>query len=130
MILETKNEKELFLVGKELQISIDNENKRQEVKKTKPIVSRVTLTNKDGEKYDEVTVYRQNGSKRASVNIQIGGKVLFLVKGKPKTENELKKINPSTLGNSTWASSERNDFYINKFPKIGKGTVATIAFNE
>jgi hypothetical protein len=130
VVLEIENEEELFLEGKELGISIDNENKRQEVKKTKPIVSRITLTNKDGKKYDEVTVYRENGSKRASVNVQIGGKVLFLVKGEPKTESELKKINPNTLGNSVWASEGENHYYKNKFPKIGKNTVATIAFND
>jgi hypothetical protein len=131
LVLETKKEEELFLTGKELEISIENENRRQDVKKMKSIVSRVTLTNnKDGKKYDEVTVYREDGSKRASVNVRIGGKVLFLVKGKPKTEGELKKLNPKMLGNSVWASSGRNEYYINKFPEIGKNAVATIAFNE
>ena len=130
IVLETRKENELFLTGKELEISIDNETKRQDAKRTKPIVSRVTLTNKDGKKYDEVTVYRDDGSKRASVNVQKGGKILFLVKGEPKTENELKKLNSKTLGNSVWASSERNEYYIKKFPKIGKNTIATIAFNE
>ena len=130
VVLETKNEKELLLTGKELEISIDNENKRQDVTKRKPIVSRITLTNKDGGKYDEVTVYRENGSKRASVNVEIGGKVLFLVKGEPKTESEMKKLNPNTFGNSVWASEGENHYYKKKFPKIAKNTVATIAFNE
>ena len=75
-------------------------------------------------------MYREDGSKRASVNIQKGGKVLFLVKGEAKTEEELKKLNPKTLGNSVWAGDGRNEYYINKFPKIGKYTLATIAFNE
>lgn len=130
VVMETRNEHELFLTGKELEVSIENENKRQNVRKKNLIVSRVTLTNKDGKKYDEVTVYRKDGSKSASVNVQVGGEVLFLVKGKPKTESELKKLNHSTLGNSIWASSGRNEYYIKKFPKIGKNTLATIAFND
>lgn len=130
IVMETRKEGTLYLAGNELDNRIRNEKKRELAKKGNPLLSRTTLLNNDGSKFDEVTVYRKDGTKRASVQIPVGGKVLFLVKGEPKAESELKKLNIEALGNSIWASTELNHYYLNKFPEMAKKTVATIAFNE
>lgn len=130
IVMETRKEGTLFLSGNELDNRIRNEKKRELAKKGNPLLSRTTLLNNDGSKFDEVTVYHKDGTKRASVQIPVGGKVLFLVKGEPKAENEFKKLNIGTLGNSIWTSTGTNHYYLNKFPEMAKNSVAIIAFNE
>ena len=75
-------------------------------------------------------MHRENGAARATVYVRKGERVVFFVKEQLKTEEELKKINPSTLGSRVSASDGGNTYYKDKLVEKDKRIIPTIAFNE
>ena len=89
--IETRNLSELFLKNKiTQQIAVDNVKKQLESPKKR--VKRIILKNLDGKEYEKVSVMRlDEETENFSVNIAIGGKVVFIVDGKIVEENEIEK---------------------------------------
>lgn len=116
IILNTKKNKELLLENeKQHRIAIENVKKQLEAPKKR--VQRVVLKDLDGKEYEKVSVMRPDLSTiNFSVDIPVGGKVVFMVDGKEVSENEIENAKQIYIGGGCGETpGGKYDAYINLY---------------
>lgn len=116
IILNTKKNKELLLENeKQHRIAIENVKKQLEAPKKR--VQRVVLKDLDGKEYEKVSVMRPDLSTiNFSVDIPVGGKVVFMVDGKEVSENEIENAKQIYIsGGCGETPGGKYDAYINLY---------------
>lgn len=98
VILNTVKNKELLLKNdKQYRITVDNVKKQLDAPKKR--VQRVVLKDLDGNEYEKVSVMRIDfSSTHFSVDIPVGGKVIFTVDGKTVSEEDIENTKQIYVG--------------------------------
>lgn len=98
VILNTVKNKELLLKNdKQYRITVNNVKKQLEAPKKR--VQRVVLKDLDGNEYEKVSVMRIDfSSTHFSVDIPVGGKVIFKVNGKEVSEEDIENSKQLYIG--------------------------------
>lgn len=98
VILNTVKNKELLLKNdKQYNITVDNVKKQLDSPKKR--VQRVVLKDLDGKEYEKVSVMRIDlSSTHFSVDIPVGGKVIFKVNGKEVSEEDIENAKQIYVG--------------------------------
>jgi hypothetical protein len=116
VILNTVKNKELLLENeKQHRIAVDNVKKQLNAPKKR--VQRVVLKDLDGKEYEKVSVMRPDLSTiNFSVDIPVGGKVIFMVDGKEVSDNEIEIAKQIYIGGGCGETpGGKYDAYINLY---------------
>jgi len=98
IILNTTKNKELLLANeKQHKIAVDNVKKQIDAPKKR--VQRVVLKDSDGKEYEKVSVMRPDlVSIHFSVDVPVGGKIIFTVDGKAVNEEDIENAKQLYIG--------------------------------
>ncbi len=113
VILNTVKNKELLLENdKQYRITVDNVKKQLEAPKKR--VQRVVLKDLDGKEYEQVSVMRPDfSSVHFSVDVPVGGKVIFTVDSKVVNEEDIENAKQLYIGGGCGQTHGRKyDAYI------------------
>jgi len=116
IILNTVKNKELLIENeKQYRITVDNVKKQLDAPKKR--IQRVVLKDLDGKEYEKVSVMRPDLSTiNFSVDIPVGGKVIFMVDGKEVSENEIEIAKQIYIGGGCGETpGGKYDAYINLY---------------
>jgi len=113
IILNTTKNKELLL-GNEKQYRIAVDNVKKQLDAPKKRVQRVVLKDSDGKEYEKVSVMRPDLlTIHFSVDVPIGGKIIFTVDGKAVNEEDIENTKQIYIGGGCGQTHvEKYDAYI------------------
>lgn len=113
IILNTTKNKELLL-GNEKQYRIAVDNVKKQLDAPKKRVQRVVLKDSDGKEYEKVSVMRPDlVTIHFSVDVPIGGKIIFIVDGKAVNEEDIENTKQIYIGGGCGQThGEKYDAYI------------------
>ncbi len=113
IILNTTKNKELLL-GNEKQYRIAVDNVKKQLDAPKKRVQRVVLKDSDGKEYEKVSVMRPDLlTIHFSVDVPIGGKIIFTVDGKAVNEEDIENTKQIYIGGGCGQThGEKYDAYI------------------